>query len=292
MDSKELLESRRYLSEISVWPRPNRLNLSGWLENFDEGADTEIALALLESHVHMDEQQIKYAVASTIGDISSRDEFGVAADRPANWSRFIDDVVFSFPLSRLGDSTASGYIFGRIVQDLGFDENKIFASEHVVGHLRKSGPQPVIFLDDLAASGTQFARNWKRNYPTNSGPVSLEDLQVSGQISTAYYVPLVTTEKAKARIESDCGVHVVATYVLDDAYGVLDDKTRLVPPNLREFVPAFLAKYSPRTGNDEYGVAGYGDLGLALSFHHSCPNNTVPVLQTGAASNDWSPWST
>jgi len=292
VDSKELLESRRYLSEISVWPRPNRLDLSGWVENFDEGRDTEIALALLEAHVHMDEQQIKYAVASTIRDISSRDEFGLASDRPANWDRFIQDVVFSFPLSRSGDSTASGYIFGRVVESLGFNENRIIDSEHLVGHLHKSGPLPVVFLDDLAASGTQFTRNWKRNYPKGSGSVSLEQLASDGQMATVYYSPLVSTQVAKDRIESECGVTVVPTYVLDEDYSVLSEDTRLVPNRLRQYVPDFLAKYAPRTGRDEYGFAGYGDLGLALSFHHSCPNNTVPVLQPGSVAQNWRPWST
>lgn len=291
MDPLSILDSRRYLSEILVWPPYRKLDLQGWLDNFEEGLDRDIALALLQSHVHLDEEQIVYAVASTLHGISSRAEFGSADVRDATWTDFLNEVVFSFPLGYPGDATASGYIFGRVVERLGFDESRIRASEHLVERLKTGGTTPVIFLDDLAASGSQFIRNWRRKYPVADGESSLQELKEQGLLGDVYYLPVVATVAAKAKIESECGVTVVATYVLDPDYGALDSDTRLLPADLRPHVGDFLAKYGPRTGRDEYGSAGFGSLGLALSFHHSSPNNTLPVLQTGAGTVDWKPWS-
>lgn len=290
-DHLKVMESRRFLSEILVWPRPNRLDLVGWLANFDDGLDQRIALTLLEAHVHIDEDQVYYGVGSSFRSISSRDEFGDAFDRPGAWADFLDRVLVSFPLSRLDDSTASGHIFGRFAEKLGIPENRILGSEHLVARLAQSDPLPVVFFDDLAASGTQFIRNWKRRYPTKSGSASLEELSNQQQIVRTYYLPLVATAGAIVRIESECAVAVLPTYTLEDNYRCLDPNTRLVPEDLRPHLPDFLNKYTPRTGRDRYGIAGYGDLGLALTFHHSCPNNTLPVLQTGPRTESWRPWS-
>ncbi|WP_147436282.1 phosphoribosyltransferase-like protein [Mycetocola manganoxydans] len=289
MDRKEVLETRGYLSDVAVWPSPSRMDLGGWLDNFDQGLDSEIAIALLEAHVHIDEEQIVYAVASTIRGISSRVEFGDSISRAANWSEFVRDVLISFPLSRSGDPTASGYVFARIAKRLRFEENRILDSEHLIKKILTSGPSSVIFLDDLAASGTQFTRDWRRRYQTDSGKVSLADLQSKDFISSAYYLPVVATQDAITKIESECGVIVAPTYSLDRDYQALDANTRLVPVALRPSLPEFFAKYSPRTGRDEYGPVGYGDLGLALSFHHSCPNNTLPVLQWSPCAESWRP---
>jgi hypothetical protein len=290
-DHHRVLESRRFLSEILVWPRPNRLDLDGWVGNFDRGLDQRIALALLEAHIHIDEDQVYYGVASSFRGISSREEFGDEFSRAGAWADFLDRVLVSFPLSRLTDSTASGHIFGRFAEKLGIPENRILGSEHLVARLAQSDPLPVIFFDDLAASGRQFTRNWKRNYPTKAGPASLEQLSEQHRILRAYYLPLVATVEAVSRIESECDVAVIPTYALEDDYRCLDQDTRLVPEELRSHLPEFLEKYTPRTGRNQYGATGYGQLGLALTFHHSCPNNTLPVLQTGPRSEVWSPWS-
>ena len=289
MDSKEVLESRRYLSDISVWPRSSRLDLAGWLANFDTGLDSDIAVALLASYVHLDEDQIVHAVATNIRSISTSSESFRGPDRSAKWAGYLEQVLVSFPLGDSSDPTASGYIFARIAERLGFAQDQILGSEQLVGRLVQSGPASVIFLDDLSASGTQFTRHWKRKYRAASEEYSLIDLQSRGLLLDSYYLPVIATRGAKTKIESFCSVSVVPTYLLDTDYQAFDSNTRLLPEKLRPHLKDFLEKYSSRTGKDEYGVVGYGDLGLALSFHHSCPNNTLPILQWGPSPISWKP---
>lgn len=287
MDADELVETRQYLSRIGVWPSPKRLEVSAWLGNFNEGDDTEIAKALLESHAHVDESQIEYAVFSSIRALSSRDEFGKAGSRPTAWREFIDSVTISFPLGRAGDATASGYIFARIASRLGFPEDRILDTEHLIGEILKGNARSVIILDDLSGTGTQFTRDWKRMYTTPHGKSSLKNLFNAGRIPVAYFVPTVCTADAKKKIEDECGVVVAPTYLLESDYYVLDPNSRLVPALLRPKIAEFLAKYAPDVSDG--GNTGFGDLGLALSFHHGCPNNTLPVLQWGESSENWKP---
>lgn len=280
----ELSDSRSYLTRVGVWPR--HADVGGWLSNFDDGADRLLAMHLLDSLVHLNEDQITYAVASTIREISTSPEFGDTQARPQAWLDFLATTLVSFPLSRSEDATASGYIFARIAKQLGFTERQILDPEHTLKRLAADGPLPLILLDDLAASGTQFCRNWVRNYGSGQEKASFNALQARGVIGSVFYLPIVSTVAATSAIETTCNIHVIPAYSLDEDYSALAVNTRLVPEDLRPSIPAFLAKYSPRSGRDEYGVAGYGDLGLALSFHHGSPNNTVPILQWGGASTD------
>lgn len=291
MDIADTVEDSRFLSHIGVWPGPRQLDVEGWLSNFDTEQDLAIAIALLEAYVHINEEQIGYAVSSTIRGISTRPEFGDAEERPAKWNAFIATAMISFPLAGEGDSTASGFIFARIASQLGFPEQHISDSEHLVQRLAADNAStPIIFLDDLAASGTQFTRNWRRQYSTSKGLLSLAQLRNIGLSGAVYYLPVVSTTAAKKKIESECdAVTVLPTYLLEDDYGALAESTRLVRQEMRAALPDFLKRYSPRTGNGEFGAAGFGDLGLALSFHHGSPNNTLPVLQWGSPRPEWKP---
>ena len=286
MNVDRVTDSGNYLSRGAVWPR--RVDIPGWISNFDEGADRELAIWLLESLVHINDEQSAQAVASMIRDISSRPEFGDSDHRPELWSRFINNTIISFPLSGPGDATASGYIFGRIARQLGFPEDRILDTEHAVARLLTRDPANLVILDDLAASGTQFCRNWTRPYGTGSQESSLHDLHQLGKLTSSYYLPIVATQAAKSKIESRCAVQVLPSYLLEPDYSALAFDTRLVPSHLRSAIPAFLDKYSERTGRAEYGNAGFGDLALAISFQHGCPNNTLPILQWGgSASKGW-----
>jgi hypothetical protein len=289
MNLEELKASRRYLSHIAVWPGPTTLDVEGWLGNFAEGPDRELAGALLESYVHLDEGQISYALASTVKGLSSSPLFGSVESRPARWKEYLEKVLVSFPQGQSGDVSASGYIYARVATKIGFSESQVQDMDRLVPKLEASPGGNILFVDDLAASGTQFIRNWKRKYATPHGKLSLAELYEAGKISSAFFIPTVSTSLAKEKIESECPVEVLPTYLIDPDYQALDADSRLVPARLRAGMRPFLEKYAPRTGRDEYGVAGFGELGLALSFHHGSPNNSLPILQWGTQNTDWRP---
>lgn len=289
METDDLVESRHYLSRIGVWPSPKRLDVEAWLSNFDEGLDTDFAEALLASHAHVDEAQIEYAVYSSIRALSSRDEFGSAESRSGTWREFLEGVTVSFPLARAGDATASGYIFARVASRLGFPEARILDTEHLIGALLKGSARNVIILDDMSGTGTQFTRDWHRNYVTPYGKSSLAALSAAGKMPVVYFVPTVCTADAAKKIEDECGVVVAPTYVLETDYYALDPDSRLVPAAYRPRMAEFIAKYGPSNGEGNDDSAGFGGLGLAISFQHGCPNNTLPLLQWGEPTESWTP---
>lgn len=286
-----MIRSRQYLSEIGIWPSPRKLDVEGWLSNYSDPLDQSIAHELLDAHVHLNDEQIAQAVASSIRSLSAFPRFGDPSQRRGSWASYLDKVIVSFPLAQEGDPTASGYIFARLASEkLGFPENRVRSPEQVVRSLAAVDHAiDLLLLDDITASGTQFLRSWTRKTTTPHGRWSLADMSQAGKISSAFYLPVVATAQAKSAIEAECEVEVFPSYLLSPDYSALDADTRLVHEDLRPEVPAFLERHGPRTGCDQFGVAGYGDLGLALSFHHGSPNNTLPVLQWTPRTPDWNP---
>jgi hypothetical protein len=285
LSEDDLVDSRTFLSDVGFWPDATKLNVRGWLANFDEGADRETAISLLESFVHMNEAQVTHGTLSALRGLSARPEFGPAISRQKTWETFIDRAFISFPSGSAADVTGSGHIFARIMKDAGFDEGRILGSDDLVVLAAKTKDLlSVVFLDDLAASGTQFTRTWKRQVQTPHGKSSLALLANNARFEYVYYAPLAATVDAMAKILKDAPTVVVQPgYVIEREYFASSDNTRLVPEELRTRLAGFLDNYTPRSGNDQYGSLGFGDLGLALSFHHSIPNNTLPILQRASA---------
>lgn len=288
MQGRELIESRQFLSRIQVWPKERNLDVEGWLENFDEGRDREVAQSLLDAFVHINDDHRKAALASTVHSVSSRFEFYHLANRAEAWQTFIDECIASIPLSHAGDGAASGFQYLRDARQIGF--NRCLDTEHLVDELLRSAiPRPIIFFDDLAATGTQFIRNWKRVYNVSGGKSSLEKLSDRGLVKRAYFAPIVATSFAKTNIEEESPVIVHPTYLLGDEYSANSAATRLVSPDLRTELVTVAEKYHPHTGILDSGPLGYGDQGLAISFTDSTPNNALSVLRKGDASHDWKP---
>ena len=202
VDTASAIDTRRQLSYDAVWPSSRQLDIDGWLNNFEDGRDREIAVSILLSHVHLNEEQIKYSVASTIRTLSTDKRFGKASDRPAAWRAFLQTVWFSYPESRANDITASGHLFMRVIESLGIPEAHIFAPSVLLKELITKGPRDVIFLDDLTGTGNQFVQHWSRKYSLPIGKHSLADAAEDGRISSAYFLPVVATEDSKNRIES------------------------------------------------------------------------------------------
>lgn len=248
-----------------------------------------MAVAILSSYVHINEDEVVHAVSSTIRSLSTDPRFGRREQRLHSWVDFLDNVVISFPLGESEDPTGSGYIFARMAKTrLSFREDQVFEPAQLIRNLAINNREvDLIMLDDIAASGNQFVRAWSRKVRTDGGEMSLADYAENGTVRCVTFHPVVCTLKARRRIEENTPVRVVPTYLIGEDYGCLSENTRLVPDQLREGVAEFLERNSPRTGRDEFGPAGYGRLGLALSFHHGCPNNTLPVLQWGTCSTNW-----
>lgn len=285
MESDQLIESRRFLARIGFWPHERKLQLETWVANFDE-PDREIALALLEAYVHIGLQEATHATESAIRSLSSEPRF--IGQSVTDWPSFIDEALISFPLEQVGDATASGYHFAAIAEEIGFRKNQIYPGDILIHQLRSRAPRPVIFIDDLTATGTQFTKYWTRRFHTQGGKFSVAETLKDTPNLALYFCPVVATTEAKERIESETPVKVRPAYLLEADYKLLHTETRLIHDALRPDVNDWLKRYSAKAGWPDQ-IAGYGDMGLALSLLNKSPNNTAPPLQWGQPSVDWKP---
>lgn len=286
MEPDPLLESRHFLARIGFWPPERKLQLETWVANFDE-PDREIALALLEAYVHVGAREATHAIESAIRALSSEPIFLKPATNN-DWASFIDDALISFPVEQLGDATASGFHFAAIAEDIGFRKNQIYAGDLLIHQLRTRGVRPVIFIDDLTATGAQFTKYWTRRFHTQGGKYAMSEVVESDLIGQLFFCPIVATTEAKELIERETPVLVRPAYLLEPEYKLLHPETRLVPDPLKPDVINWLQRYSAKAGWPEQ-IAGYGGMGLALSLLNKSPNNTAPPLQWGQPTVDWKP---
>jgi hypothetical protein len=285
---REIVDSRLFLSRIGVWPKERQLHVSGWIDNFTTDDDREVAHALLDAVVYINDDHRRAALLSSVRSLSTRPEFGQGDEREPRWNDFLDQVIASIPLAHAGDGAASGYYFLRVARSIGFTRN--LDSEHVVQEiLRGSRARPVIFMDDISSTGNQFLRNWDRVYTTPAGRSSLVQLARNERLGRVYFTPIVATEFAKERIERETGVQVCPAYLIGEDYFATSMRSRLVPASLRDRLQELAQRYSPLTGQDDDGPFGYKDQGLALSFTDSAPNTTLPILRSSRAQPNWTP---
>lgn len=289
----DLTDAREFLSYVGLWPSPTQLDISGWLGNFDSGADRETALALLESFVHVSEDQVLHAALSAFVGISGLPRFRVASGRQAEWARFLDEVMVTYPTSSDSDVTGSGNIFARALRDAGIQAHRIRGPADCVRQIRQRGLNvPVVFVDDLSASGTQFVQTWKRMVATANGPESFWSLARVGHLPEVYYAPVAATQAAIDTISEEAPEVVVSpAYRLGAEYYCSSTDTRMVSPVLAPDLRAFLEKYADASVGDRSEPYGFGKLGLLLSFHHGTPNNSLPIVQRRNASTrlEWRP---
>lgn len=288
---EDLTDARQFLSQIGVWPSPVQLDIAAWLSNFDQGQDREIALALLESVVHMSEEHVLQAALSAFAGISGLPRFRVPGGRRGEWERFLDQAFVTYPTSSDSDVTGSGNIFARALRDAGIDASRIRGPADCVTQIKQRGlTVPLVFVDDLSATGSQFERTWKRVVSTANGPASFELLAAAGQLSEVFYAPVAATDHAVEALAREAPQVLVApAYRLGPEYYCSSELTRMIPSNLVPHLPAFLERYAEASAAGESRPYGFGALGLLLSFHHGIPNNAPPIVQrrTSSTRAEW-----
>jgi hypothetical protein len=292
--SQETLDTCHYLANVGSWPRvPGDIHPEGWLANFDDEY-AEVAAQLLDSYTYMSDREFRQAIAATIKSLSA--EFLLQpsgrAEVGADWRARLSKIVVSVPLGSAHDITSSGVACLRILKQMRFPEERLLVGDPLLSAIT-TAPEPVelVLVDDLTASGNQFVKYWKAPLAAGgSDETTLAALFDRGALSSVIYVPVVATTVALQWIADKApAVRVRPANVIGPEYFASDDACRLVPPAQLAALRDLIESNHARTGNP-LGPYGYGNLGLALSFEHGTPNNTLPILQprpTGYDIDDW-----
>jgi hypothetical protein len=296
MDARrtEILETRRYYSGLGLWPAiPGSINPEGWLTNFRGDLDQEIAIELLDSFVHFSSAQTKRLLASAFHTLSYQIERkrGVHPYSGSGWRDYLDNVQVSYPQEDERDPAGSGRMFLRQARaNLLPSEDQLHDPDDLLITLAHSSvAMDVILIDDFAGSGDQFLRAMRREVHINATETTTyEELISQRRLRTCYYLPAVATSKAVERIQGEIPfIEVRPAHVLPDRYSAAHPKTLLVPEHLRGELDGFLLRHARRAGYSEAGRYGHRKGGLAISFDHGVPDNTLPLFVADA--HGWIP---
>lgn len=277
-----------YFVDVHLWARETKLNVSGWLANFED-QEKDHALHLLNAFMFysadLTDELFKAAFQQLSREVVPINGPYVAAQ--ATWRQFQAEVIVTHVTGEEPSNTDSGYLFARKSrQVLGIREENIKSPEVALQYLFDNGPQPIVFVDDFVGSGDQFVTTWFRDIKLRDGSIRSFDRlsQVSG--SSFYYCPLFVSSPGREAIERECPRVVLSpAHFLSERYSALSNESIVWPDYLRASAQGFLETASLRAGL--YSWKGYCDQALTLAFEHGVPDATLPIFYHEA--NGWIP---
>lgn len=287
-EARFITDTREYFSNIGLWPeRPRHVNPEGWLSNFSEGTDRALAASLLDSFLLIRTDQCQTMATSAFHGLSASrgDVFAMTPAQHKNaWADFRSTVIVTFP-ARRSDPAGSGHIFARAARSWVSDPDAQVMEPGVAAKHIASAPHPciIVFVDDFAGSGNQFCDTWMANFASSgSGTLSFSELANEQRLREVYFIPAISTWRAKMRIAGAAPIVAVKpAHVLPPRYSAAEDNHTLVPAKDRAALTDLLKRYAEPAGYDPANPFGYEACGLAISFEHATPDNTLPIFNGG-----------
>lgn len=288
VEARYIRDTREYFSNISVWPEwQTEVDPDGWLQNFRSAADKQLATSLLDSFLIISTKQCHAMVRSAFHSLSASrgDIFSMSGEQYRGvWEDFRASTIVSFP-ARRRDPGGSGHLFVREFKTiLPNPTGQLLESESAVNEIAaRDTSSTIVFVDDFSGSGNQFLETWAEKFSNSQGlENSFASLAATGKIDRAYFIPAIATWRARQQIKRFAPiVEVRPAHVLPPRYSAYERSTSLVPPRKWPALDAMLTRYSAAAGYSEAARYGYEDCGLALSFEHKTPDNTLPIFNGG-----------
>lgn len=280
-----------YFVDVQLWPILSQLDPKGWLSNFRTN-EMDHAVHLLYSFVFFSEKLIdELFVAAFQGLSRKRSMQGrTSSNVKKEWGTFINRAIITYVTGEVPRVTDSGYAFARKSRQLlGISEDHILSPEEAIKVLYNNNrPPPVVFVDDFVGSGDQFVSTWERKVKiSRSGTTSFKSIAASGRVPI-FYCPVLCTEFGYKRLIRQCApTRIAPSHIVSGRYSAFHPKSVIWPTDLRPTAAAFLQKVSRRARITGINWKGYNDLGLAMAFHHSVPDATLPIIYWDQ--NGWKP---
>ena len=293
--SDAFVESKiQFLTDIGVWPVGDRMDPYAWLCNFKLD-ERPFAFNLLNIFLYYNEQLVDALLYGAVQGLSARIVSSATSFEEARneWHGFLNTVLVSYVQGENPNPTDSGPLFARKArQVLGIDEGHIIDPEIALTHLSENPDCSIMLVDDFVGSGNQMIETWHRSYHSAvDGPHSFAAAAAQRR-TEILYVPIVATRSGLTAIENECiGLKVRPAHVLDERYSLTSPNSVLWPDALKSDAASFLFDASCRAGivdECEHGWKGFHDLALALAFHHSVPDATLPLF-FWKKKNQWVP---
>jgi hypothetical protein len=288
-----LKEHIDFLVECQLWLPEPRVNVHGWLQNFQTD-EIPFAAHILESFRYVNEITVREMLRANYERLSSFVTRNVTSTQSAldTWAEFLSNAIWTYISGEQPNASDSGYSMVRLArQELGVPESRIMQHTDLARELTSLSAKNIIFLDDLVGTGNQCIATWRR--PLTGTSASFASLAAQTNKSF-FYLPLVCTTFGMSRIHQHCSELVVMpTHTVSEDDSLFANGCSRWPSHLRSFAEDKIREISQRAGiPDTNGTTpedwrGFGKLGLTIAFHHSVPDASIPLLYWDK--NGWIP---
>ncbi|MFS0600870.1 hypothetical protein [Peribacillus frigoritolerans] len=228
-----------------------------WIEQFEDNKDKDIASEIFSKIQYYDSEAVKNFCK--LGFI----EWQVKNKTNTEKTLFIP----------LGLSGKSGQMVGYFFRTANSISESKLKNQVSLTLSDISGFDHIVFLDDFTGTGNQFLRNNTVKFAIRNRASLLASRK---KAATLTFISLIATEEAIKNIETNSPIKVIAPHIRRRAYATDDD----------EFIE-FNSKYGSglfrNRGRDCF--LGWGDVGETIIFFYNVPNNTLPILWSGAYSS-------
>lgn len=236
--------------------RVTRTRLEGWLQQF-AATDRDTAARILDCVDYISQDDLTAACRALLARLP-----GWSVDPARRQGRWLF-CPFSSSTGESGDTLLHTFRIANGLDRAPF--RTLFASRAEL-LMRDPGPDDtVVFLDDIAGTGTQAADYWEDTLS--------ELLPRRPRIILALVAAL---DKARTLIEEQTPFRVIESRALTSGDQLFSDDCREFDAMEKERI----LKYCRRA--DRRSPKGFGDCGLLVVFHHRCPNNSIPVLHSSS----------
>lgn len=279
----ETLERSRYLRDVHTWPLTNEFDYNGWLHNFDNDDDIELACYMLDFFTYYPKNMVNQMLKTSVGRAGYE-----LSKHFKDWkhSDFKDRCFYSFIPGENPNPSDSGNLFIRKLRDvLEIPEDRLVDYGEIHQIMEDSFvPLPIIFVDDFVGTGQQCQTAWCKNRGGSDNLTLQEKAQKDGH--KFVYAPLVVNYKGYNHISKCCkGLMLSTAHVIGEEYNLFSPNCICWKNDINLFnagVELILRKSKalniPSTnGLDVNDERGFGEQGLALAFEHGAPD-AIPAF--------------
>lgn len=256
LDRNSPIDNKRYKKWIDRFGTyrsgVTRTTIESWLAQFKK-KDKDLAARILDSVLFFGQDQI---VNNFRSSLASFDGWHIhKTKREGRW--FF--VPMSCSAGKSGDSMLYLFRAANNLDHSSHDEMFIYPSDLV---RQKLGPKDnVVLLDDFSGTGEQVCSAWADAFS--------ELVAGAGKV---YLIVVVATDAARKRIKDETNILVRPAHTLGEKDNLFSDKCSYFSKEEKDTVLEYTTKA------DKISPRGYGNCGLLVTFHHKCPNNSLPIL--------------
>lgn len=246
---------RQWITEFGSYRiNINEGRIDRWLDQFDD-EDRDLAARILDSVEFVSHSQVTNAFRDILNGMEGWDLD--EARRQGKW-RF---VPFSGSAGESGDTMLHIFRHANNLANKRHNELFIYRSDLLRERL---GPEDtVVFVDDFAGTGIQACDAWQQQFQ-----------ELLPEEPSIYLVLVAASQTARERIRDTTNMNVIPHMELHNCDDIFSSSCK----HFNNAEKSRIHHYCSIA--DKYQPKGFGDCGFVITFHHICPNNSIPILHT------------